>query len=47
MEFIEGLTATKHQNDLIWVIVDRLTMYSHFIHVRSTYFIEDMGIVYI
>ena len=37
MDFVVGFPRTRRQNDSIWVIVDRLTKSSHFIHVKSTY----------
>jgi len=36
MDFITGLPTRKGQrNDLVWVIVDRLTKLTHLIPVRS------------
>jgi hypothetical protein len=37
MEFIVGLPHTQAGYDLIWVIVDQLTMVAHFIPVKTTY----------
>ena len=35
MDFIDGLPRSRKGNDSIWVIVDRLTKFAHFIPVRS------------
>jgi hypothetical protein len=37
MDFIVGLPRTCEGYDSIWVIVDRLTIVAHFIHVNTTY----------
>jgi hypothetical protein len=37
MDFIIGLPPTQKGNDLIWVIVDRLTKSAHFIPVKTDY----------
>ena len=37
MDFITGLPMTMRQHDSIMVVVDKLTMASHFIPVKSTY----------
>lgn len=47
MDVIQGLPTAKRHNDSIWDIVDALTKFSHLIPVRSTYFVEDLRIVYI
>jgi hypothetical protein len=35
MDFITGMPTTKKGNDLIWVIVDRLTKSAHFFPVKT------------
>ena len=47
MDFIVGLTKTRNMHDSIWVIVDKMTMYAHFIPVKSTYMAEDYAKLYI
>jgi hypothetical protein len=37
MDFIVGLPRTSHGYNSIWVIVDRLTKSTHFIHVSTMY----------
>jgi hypothetical protein len=37
MDFIVGLPHTQAGYDSIWVIVDRLTKFAHFIPVKTTY----------
>jgi hypothetical protein len=37
MYFIVGLPRTQAGYDTIWVIVDRLTKFAHFILVKTTY----------
>jgi hypothetical protein len=37
MDFITGLPTTPKGNDLIWVIVDRLTKSAHFLPVKTTF----------
>jgi hypothetical protein len=37
MDFIVGLPITKKGFDSIWVIMDWLTKFAHFIHVKSHY----------
>jgi hypothetical protein len=37
MDFITGLLTTQKGNDLIWVIVDRLTKSAHFLPVKIVF----------
>ncbi|XP_074277151.1 uncharacterized protein LOC141600799 [Silene latifolia] len=37
MDFIVGLPRTQHGNNIIWVIVDRLTKSTHFIPMKDTW----------
>ena len=36
-----------HQYVSIWVIVNRMTKFSHFLAVKTTYFVEDYARIYI
>jgi hypothetical protein len=47
MDFINGLPRTQKANDLIWIIVDRLTKDMHFIHVCTTYGGDKLARLYI
>jgi hypothetical protein len=46
MDFIVGLPHTQAGYDLMWVIVDRLTMVAHFIPVKTTYSSAKLAEVY-
>ena len=41
MEFVVGLPKTRRQHDSIWVIVDKMTKFAHFILLKYTYRAED------
>ena len=43
MDFVVGLPRTSRKFDAIWVIVDRLTMFAHFILVGTTYYSERLA----
>ena len=47
MDFIIGMPRSRTQNDLIWVIVDRITKLAHFLLVKTTHSIEDYAKLYI
>ena len=47
MDFVVWLPRTRRKMDSIWVIVDRLTKFAHFIPVKSTYTKEDYARIYI
>ena len=34
MDFVHGLSRTRQAHDLIWVIVDRLIKFAHFMPMR-------------
>jgi hypothetical protein len=47
MDFITGLPTSQKGNDLIWVIVDRLTKSAHFIPVQTSYRPPEYAKLYI
>jgi hypothetical protein len=42
-----GLAMTAHKFDSIWVIVDRLSKYAHFIPVNTNYKVQKYAEIYI
>jgi hypothetical protein len=47
MDFIVDLPMTARKFDSIWVIVDRLSKFAHFIHVNTKYRVEKYAEIYI
>jgi hypothetical protein len=47
MDFIVWLPLTARKFNLIWVIVDRLTKFAHFIPVNTCYNIQKYAEIYI
>ena len=47
MNFIVVLPHTRRKNDLIWVIIERLTKPSNFIPIKSTYSAEEYAKLYL
>jgi hypothetical protein len=47
MDFIVGLPLTAHKYNSIWVIVDQLTKFSHFIPMNTNYNIQKYAEIYI
>ena len=47
MDFAVDFPPTQKQYDYIWVVADRLTKSAHFIHVKSTYSVEDYTRIFI
>ena len=47
MDFIVGLPRSRHGNDAIWVITDRLTKVAHFIPVKTTYNTQKLARIYL
>jgi hypothetical protein len=47
MDFIMRLPMTARKFDSIWVIVDRLSKFAHFIHVNTNYKIQKYAEIYV
>jgi hypothetical protein len=47
MDFIVGLSLIAHKFDLIWVIVDHLTKFAHFIPINTNYNAQRYAKIYI
>ncbi|GJS21403.1 putative reverse transcriptase domain-containing protein [Tanacetum coccineum] len=47
MDFITKLPRTQSGNDTIWVIVDRLTKYAHFLPMRETDHMDKLARLYL
>ena len=47
MDFIVGLPRSRHGNDAIWVITDRLTKVAHFIPVKTTHTTQKLAKLYL
>ena len=47
MDFVIGLPHSKNGYDSIWMIVDRLTKYAHFLPIKATYHVAKLARLYI
>lgn len=47
MDFVVGLPKTRSSYDVIWVIVDRLTKWSHFLTMKITDSVDKLVRLYI
>ncbi|KAA3488283.1 DNA/RNA polymerases superfamily protein [Gossypium australe] len=47
MDFVTGLPMTLKKKDTVWVVVDRLTKYAHFIQVRVDYSLDKLAELYV
>ena len=47
MDFIAGLSTTFNKNNAIWVIVDHLTKFAHFIPVKTDFSLTKLTKLYI
>ena len=47
MDFVMGLPKTQADFDAMWVIVDRLTKFAHFLPIRATYLLEKLAQLYV
>ena len=47
MDFVFGLPISIRGHDTVWVIVDRLTKSAHFLPIRLSNSVADLGIIYV
>ncbi|MCI74123.1 retrotransposon protein, partial [Trifolium medium] len=47
MDFVGGLPKTAKGNEVIWVIVDRLTKSAHFIAIKMGMLVPKLAEIYI
>ena len=47
MNFVTGLPRTQRQHDSIWVIVDRLTKFAHFLPINVEDSLEKLTQLYV
>ena len=47
MDFVTNLPQTLRRHNAVWVIVDRLTKWAHFLAVRITFTLEEFYRLYI
>ena len=47
MDFVTALPKTQSGNEVVWVIVDRLTKSAHFISLRVGYTLEKLAQLYV
>ena len=47
MDFMVGLPWIKRKNNMIWVVVDRLTKTTHFIALRNTWTLDQLALSYL
>jgi len=47
MYFVSGLPRGEKRNDVIWVIIDRLTKSTLFLVVKITYSVNKLAIIYV
>ena len=47
MDFVSGFHLTQRKNDAVWVIVDRLTKFAHFLPIRLDYSMDRLAELYV
>ena len=47
MDFVTGLPKTRRKNDAVWVIVDRLTKFVHFLPMRANLPLTQLAELYV
>nr|GEX17311.1 transposon Ty3-I Gag-Pol polyprotein [Tanacetum cinerariifolium] len=46
MDFVTGLPQTQRRHDAIWVVVDRLTKWAHFLPIRKDYSVSRLAEIF-
>ncbi|GJV68844.1 ribonuclease H-like domain-containing protein [Tanacetum coccineum] len=46
MDFVTGLPTTQKRHDAIWVVVDQLTKFAHFLPIRKNYGISKLAEIF-
>jgi len=47
MDFVVGLPRTTSGNDIIWVIMDKLTKSAHFVAIKATFSVKKLNEIYV
>ena len=47
MDFVFGFPLTQKKHDSVWVIVDKLTKFAHFLPVRLDYSMDQLAELYV
>ena len=47
MDFVSGFPLTQRKHDSVWVIVDKLTKFAHFLPVRLDYSMDRLAELYV
>ena len=47
MDFVSDFPPTQRKHDSVWVIVDRLTKFAHFLPVQLDYFMDRLAELYV
>ena len=47
MDFMSGLPRSLRRHDTVWIVIDHLPKSAHFLPIRLSNLIEDLGIIYL
>ena len=47
LDFVSDFPLTQRKHGAVWVIVDRLTKFAHFLSVRLDYFMDRLAELYV
>ena len=47
MDFVSGLPKTRKGNDVVWMIIDRLTKSAHFFPIKMTFAVDKLAKLYV